>query len=155
MRFVVRDFGEADARAVAAWRYPPPYDVYDEASDPDDLEALMDATSWPGVYFAVDDADTEALAGFLELRHDGDEVELGLGMSPDLTGQGLGPSFVGTALAFARERWSPSTFALDVLPWNERAIRAYEHAGFVRGEVYVRRFPNGVERTFLRMTRPA
>ena len=155
MRFVVRDFGEDDAQAVAAWRYPPPYDVYDETNDPDDLEALLDETSWPGVFFAVDDADDGTLAGFLELRHAGDEVELGLGMRPDLTGQRLGPSFVEAALDFARNRWSPTAFALDVFPWNERAIRAYEHAGFVRGEVYVRTFPNGVERTFLRMTRPA
>jgi ribosomal-protein-alanine N-acetyltransferase len=155
MRFVVRDFAREDADAVAVWSYPPPYDVYDEANDPDDLRALLDETNWPGVFFAVDDADTGSLAGFLELRHRGDEVEVGLGMRPDLTGQGLGPSFVEAALAFARDRWSPSTFALDVFPWNERAIRAYERAGFVRGEVYLRRFENGNERTYLRMTRPA
>jgi ribosomal-protein-alanine N-acetyltransferase len=155
VRFVVRDFGKVDALAIAAWRYPPPYDVYDEANDPDDLERLMDETNWPGVFFAVDDADAEVLAGFVELHRDGDEVEVGVGMRPDLTGRRLGPSFVETALAFARDRWSPASFALDVFPWNERAIRAYEHAGFLRGEVYVRTYPNGVERTFLRMTRPA
>jgi ribosomal-protein-alanine N-acetyltransferase len=143
MRFVVRDFAREDAQAVVAWRYPPPYDVYDEENDPDDMAQLLDETSWPGVFFAVDDHDTGSLSGFLELHHDGREVEVGLGMRPDLTGQGLGPSFVEAALAFARDRWSPSTFALDVFPWNERAIRTYEHAGFARGEVYVRRFPNG------------
>jgi len=44
---------------------------------------------------------------------------------------------------------------LDVFPWNERAIKAYEHAGFERGEVYVRRFDGGIERRFLRMSRLA
>ncbi|MGZ8595608.1 MAG: hypothetical protein ACXWYJ_08105 [Actinomycetota bacterium] len=36
------------------------------------------------------------------------------------------------------------------------SIRARSwHAGFVRGEVYVRRFADGIEKEFLRMTRPA
>ena len=74
---------------------------------------------------------------------------------PTSPGKAWGPSFVEAALAFARDRWSPSTFALDVFAWNERAIRAYEHAGFVRGEIYLRRFENGNARTFLSMTRPA
>jgi RimJ/RimL family protein N-acetyltransferase len=42
-----------------------------------------------------------------------------------------------------------------VLPWNERAIRAYEHVGFVRGDRYVRRFEDGAAREFVRMERPA
>jgi [ribosomal protein S18]-alanine N-acetyltransferase len=82
-------------------------------------------------------------------------VEVGLGLRPDQTGRGLGPAYIESGLAFARDRWAPARFALDVYPWNERAIRAYEHVGFVRGERYVRRFDDGAEREFLRMTRPA
>jgi len=58
-------------------------------------------------------------------------------------------------LDFARAQWSPSGFTLDVFEWNARAIRAYERAGFVRGDVHLRRFPDGNEKEFLRMTRPA
>ena len=118
---------------------------------------MRDPARWGELEFAVDDAESGELVGFLEL--DGDRgpgacVEIGLGLRPDLTGRGLGPAFVGAAMAFARERWHPTTFALDVFPWNERAIRAYERAGFERGEVYVRTFPDGNEVTFLRMARP-
>jgi RimJ/RimL family protein N-acetyltransferase len=155
MRFVVRPFTEPDARAVVAWRYPPPYDVYDESEETEDGRTILDPARWPDTYFAVEDPDAGELVGFLELTPGVDEVEIGLGMRPDLIGMGLGPAFVTAALEFARERWAPATFALDVFPWNERAIRAYEKAGFVRGEVYLRRFPNGTERTFLRMSRPA
>ena len=88
--------------------------------------------------------------------HDLDgEVELGLGMRPDRTGLGLGAAFVEAAMAFARDRWVPRSFGLDVFPWNERAIRSYERAGCSRGEVYVRRFDGGNEVTFLRMGRRA
>ncbi|MGZ8583519.1 MAG: GNAT family N-acetyltransferase [Actinomycetota bacterium] len=157
MRFSIRAFTGDDADAVSSWRYPPPYDVYDASEDPSFEKEMRDPTRWGELEFAVDDAETGELAGFLELTviENRDFVEIGLGLKPDLTGRGLGCSYVEAAMAFARERWRPSTFALDVFPWNERAIRAYERAGFERGEVYVRQFADGNEVTFLRMARPA
>jgi ribosomal-protein-alanine N-acetyltransferase len=161
LAFSVRPFTRADADAIASWRYSPPYDAYDVLEDPSWEEEIFDEARWGASYFAVDDAGSGDLVGFYELvatgsDSDGDvEVEIGLGLRPDLTGHGVGASFVDAAMAFARERWHPRTFALDVLPWNERAIRAYERAGFARGEVYLRTFPDGNEVTFLRMTRPA
>ena len=70
-------------------------------------------------------------------------------------GSGLGAAFVEAAMGFARDRWAPRSFGLDVFPLNERAIRSYERAGFSRGEIYLRRFDGGNEVTFLRMGRPA
>ena len=157
MRFSVRAFTGQDADAVAGWRYPAPYDVYDASEDPSFEEGMRDPERWGELEFAVDDAESGELAGFLELTASADHgsVEIGLGLRPDLTGRGLGPSYIEAAMAFARQRWRPSMFVLDVVPWNERAIRAYERAGFERGDIYVRRFPDGNEVTFLRMARPA
>ncbi len=157
MRFSIRPFSEADADAVSSWRYEAPYDAYDAREDPTFDEEMRDSSRWGELEWAVDDAETGALVGFLELTwiEPSRLVELGLGMRPDLTGRGLGSTYVEAALAFSRMRWAPATFALDVFPWNERAIRAYERAGFVRGEVYDRTFPDGNVVTFLRMSRPA
>jgi ribosomal-protein-alanine N-acetyltransferase len=156
MRFAIRMLTPADAAAILGWHYDPPYDVYDMATDPgDDDELRAAAAVGDPTWCAVDDAKTGELVGFLDLKPGEGELELGLGLRPDLTGRGLGPSFVEAAMAHGLARWPAPTVWLDVLPWNERAMRAYEKAGFVRGEVYVRRFPNGAEVTFLRMTRPA
>jgi len=163
MDFTIRAFTGADADEVASWRYPAPYDVYDLTEDPSLDSEIRDPARWGATWFAADDAEPGTLAGFLELVASESEtegatrveVEVGLGLRPDLIGQGIGASFVDAALAFSRERWRPSTFALDVFPWNERAIRCYERAGFVRGEEYVRTFPDGNEVTFLRMARSA
>ena len=146
VRFTVRDFSEADASAIATWRYEPPYDVYNG-------EPEMDSGAWSDVWFAVDDSATAELVAFLELHAASGEIEIGLGLRPDLTGRGLGCQLVDAALRFAHQRWHATRFTLDVLPWNERAIRAYEKAGFDRGDIYVRRFEEGTERQFLRMTR--
>jgi ribosomal-protein-alanine N-acetyltransferase len=115
---------------------------------------MREPARWGTSWFAVDD-DEGDLIGFLEFHERDGEVEIGLGMRPDRTGLGNGSSFVEAALAFSRERWAPRWFGLDVFPWNERAIRTYERAGFTRGEVYIRRFEGGNEVTFLRMSRPA
>ena len=163
MRFTIRAFTEADADAVASWRYSAPYDVYDASHDPSIGEEMRDPSRWGASWFAADDAESGELAGFLELVASESEtaagtkveVEVGLGVRPDLTGRGIGLEFVLAALEFSHERWSPRAFALDVFPWNERAIRCYERAGFERGEVYDRRFEDGNEVTFLRMMRPA
>jgi ribosomal-protein-alanine N-acetyltransferase len=155
MRFRFRDFTETDARTIAAWHYEPPYDVYDMVQDPADLESMLNPQEWPDVWFAASDVVSGELTGFAELHLVGDMVEIGLGLRPDLTGAGFGPAFTEAVMTFARERWRPARFALDVFPWNERAIRAYEKTGFVRGDVYIRRFPGGTEREFLRMERPA
>ena len=59
-----------------------------------------------------------------------DEVRLGLGMRPDLTGRGLAQPFIEAGLDYARREWQPRTFRLWVAGWNERALRAYRRAGF-------------------------
>jgi len=152
--FSIRAFTGEDAEAVGTWRYPPPYGVYDLREDPEQDDDMRTAANWGVSWFAVDDGDGE-LIGYVEFHDLDGEVELGLGMRPDRTGLGLGAAFVEAAMAFARDRWVPRSFGLDVFPWNERAIRSYERAGFSRGEVYVRRFDGGNEVTFLRMGRRA
>jgi ribosomal-protein-alanine N-acetyltransferase len=154
VRFSIRPLTELDVEAMLGWHYAAPYDAYDWDADPgsdEDLRAGVGTDRW----YAVDDADTGELAGFLEITPGEEGVELGLGLHPDLTGQGLGRDLVEEALGFVRDRWSARPIWLDVLPWNERAIRVYEGVGFVRGEVYRRRFPDGGENTFLRMTLPS
>jgi ribosomal-protein-alanine N-acetyltransferase len=57
-------------------------------------------------------------------------ITIGLGMRPDLTGQGQGLAFVKAGLAFSQKRYAPTAFRLLVFTWNQRAINVYLHAGF-------------------------
>jgi ribosomal-protein-alanine N-acetyltransferase len=155
MRIEIRPLTVIDVASMRTWHYDPPYDPYDIDADPSDVELMLAAAVSGEGWYGAEDVETGEIVGFFEFVILGDQVEVGLGLRPDLTGRGLGAGFIERGLDFARERWSPATFALDVYEWNERAIRAYERAGFVRGEVYRRRFPGGNEKEFLRMTRPA
>ncbi|HEY7032084.1 MAG TPA: GNAT family N-acetyltransferase [Thermomicrobiales bacterium] len=161
MRFAFRAITPTDVEAIVAWRYPAPYDFYDW--DPaDDPAALLD----PLVGCVVADDDEGVVAGFACFGTAGqtpggrraglyDEplLDVGLGLRPDLTGRGLGLGFVSAALAIGRERFRPAGFRLSVAAFNERAVRVYERAGFVRGEQFFSP-SSGVETAFLLMRRP-
>lgn len=180
MSLVFTPLADADARVILAWRYDGPYAVYnspDPAMEPDfdPLAELLDPHS---PHFAVREAESAAAGGdsaqplgffgygsacevgaaetrglampYL-LRPDG-SATIGLGLRPDLTGQGRGLALVEAGLAYARDHYHPSLFRLYVLEWNQRAIRVYERAGFVAVGQTSLTAPEG-ERVFIEMTR--
>jgi [ribosomal protein S18]-alanine N-acetyltransferase len=129
----------------AGWRYPPPYDFYDDDGIPPHN---------PERFFGAYDEDG-TLAGFFYFDDRRDSVFYGLGIRPDLTGRGLGLEFVRAGIEFARGRFGPKRLVLDVAEFNERAIRVYERAGFSRTGSRVRRFENWGDVPFVDMERPA
>ncbi len=131
----------AAAHALATWRYPAPYDTYDVGDEPAALAEMLDARN---PWFVAFDTDGEPMGyccfgtaaevgweGEPRLWTMGDRtLSVGLGLRPDLTGQRLGLPFFTAVLAFATQRFTPDAFRLFVLPFNQRAIRVYERAGF-------------------------
>jgi ribosomal-protein-alanine N-acetyltransferase len=124
----------AYAADMVAWRYPPPYDVYD-MSGPD--AAFL--TSPEAAFFAL--IDTGELIGFRSFGADGQvaggsydssALDTGGGLRPDLTGQGLGREAIRTGLAFGRDRFTPAAFRVTVASFNLRALRVVEALGFRR-----------------------
>jgi RimJ/RimL family protein N-acetyltransferase len=152
-----------DARAVSDWKYDGVYAFYNASSSTDDsdLYGMLD-----GSHYSVLDGGG-ALAGFFAYgpsatvpgghrvhAYDSDALDMGLGMRPDLTGQGLGFSFVQSGLNFAMSNFSPVRFRLTVATFNERAIRVYERAGFNRGKTFTSETPNGEADFLLMVTDP-
>jgi ribosomal-protein-alanine N-acetyltransferase len=119
------------ATEIAGWHYEPPYDFYDFAAEPDDLAELLDPTRRGDRYYGAFD-ESGALVGFFYFAFHDDEVEVGLGLRPDLTGRGLGAEYLDAGLEFAQRRFELTHFRLYVATFNERAIRVYERAGFRR-----------------------
>ena len=143
---------QEEAEAIAEWRYPEPYSFYDWTADADDLRELLDPALRGEAYWAVKDGDE--LVGYFSLKPKGEDVEIGLGLRPDLTGRGLGAEFLAAGLEFARQRFAPERFTLAVATFNERAIKVYERAGFGRDRVYMHTTA-GAEWEFLDMSRTA
>lgn len=145
-----------DVAAVARWRYSGEYAFYNSTL----REMLLIRLAQMGlqlfgrtIYYSALDSHGE-LAGIFSFVRRGPTVEIGLGMRPDLTGHGAGREFLEAGLAFARQQIAPAGFRLDVARFNERAIRVYEHAGFVATRTFERRV-GGKPYEFVEMVRDA
>jgi len=133
-----------DARAMASWRYEGEYSFYNTGLFP---LLLVVPLRWllasMGVeVYAVRDESKE-VAGTFSYTRQHDSVEIGLAMRPDLTGRGLGLDFVRAGMDFARERFAPRAFTLDVATFNLRAIKVYQRAGFVPVATFKRSMRQG------------
>jgi [ribosomal protein S18]-alanine N-acetyltransferase len=130
-----------DAAAVASWRYPPPYDVYDAAG-----EAVGDAgPAYPppdergfGYYVVRDRAG--AVAAFVCFGPEGrvpgqtgddTTLDIGMGVRPDLLSSGLGSTLVPLVLEEAVRRFAPLRVRTAVAAFNERSLRLCARAGLL------------------------
>ncbi|HEU5216897.1 MAG TPA: GNAT family N-acetyltransferase [Gaiellaceae bacterium] len=149
----VVEWNETYSRELEAWHYEPPYDFYDLASDPDDLASNRDPTRYEHRRAVV--GEDGCLEAFWYFDRHGDATEVGIGLRPDLTGRGLGESFLRAQLEYAADRWQPATLRLFVAAWNERAIRLYERLGFREVARERRHFDLVGEHEFVQMERAA
>jgi ribosomal-protein-alanine N-acetyltransferase len=152
--FRFRLMSQGDAEAIARWHYPDPFSFYDWTSDPDDLAELLDPTARGDDYVAVEDEGGSLIGFFHYKRPHGARLEIGLGLHPEWTGQGLGKSFLEAGLGYARRRFAPKQFTLSVASFNRRAITVYERAGFAHVRVFTH-WTNGGEWEFIEMRRSA
>lgn len=158
MSYTFKEMTKEAAVIISHWEYPSPYNFYNMDPDEEGVAELMN-----GDYFCVTDG-TDHIAGFFcfglsarvpggyaaGLYIDEQRLDIGLGMNPALTGQGLGSEFVQEGLQWLQRQHGQSTFRLVVASFNERAKRVYAENGFVpRGTVLSK--INGEEVEFLYM----
>lgn len=136
---------EFHARAIIHWRYQAPYDFYNH--DPAQLDELLHSTFLnPSYhYFAVLD-DRNYLVAFRCFGEDArvsggdysaDALDMGGGLRPDLTGRGMGPQVIQSAINFANVAFSPPAFRTTIAGFNLRAQRACEKVGYVFAQRFV------------------
>lgn len=113
-----------------SWKYEGEYAFYDMTADPEDYREIVSPDLRGGRYFSV--FDEGVLTGFFCVEREGADVEIGLGLRPDLTGQGRGGHFLDEILRFVRENYDFDKIRLNVASFNERAIKVYERAGFAK-----------------------
>lgn|GEM_PF-127944 len=135
--FTFQPMNEASARATLEWHYEAPYDIYNIA--PDDVEKETQLLLDPlNAYYTISDEHGHLVA-YCCFGPDGQvpggdysaaALDIGLGVRPDLTGQGRGLTYVNAVLDFARRRFTPTAFRVTVAEFNKRALRVWKKAGF-------------------------
>jgi ribosomal protein S18 acetylase RimI-like enzyme len=143
--WVVTPLTEQQGRLLCEWRYPPPYDIYNFPTWEHMLtyeQEFADPHIREQQYLAICDISGE-LSGYAQLFPLAGWTRLGLGLHPDLCGQGLGRTFLRTIVHTAQQQKTSNQIDLEVLTWNSRAIALYEANGFIIEDTYSRPYGNG------------
>lgn len=129
----------AGATEIVAWRYEPPYDVYNIAPEfaAEGVAALLNPNFH---YYTVHDEHDELIAfrcfgadaRVMGGSYTDDALDMGGGLRPDLTGRGLGPQVLRAAIKFACTTFAPTALRVTVAGWNGRALQACAKVGFQR-----------------------
>lgn len=126
----------AHAEQIAGWVYEGAFGIYSFAQDAGAMRELMN-----GQYYAYLDSGRQ-LAGYFcygtfaqipAIETDAylpAMLDIGLGLRPDLCGNGRGAAFVKAGMDFAQAQFHARQLRLTVAVWNSRAIRTYEKLGF-------------------------
>jgi RimJ/RimL family protein N-acetyltransferase len=114
--------------AMASWRYPGPWSTYDVTGAIDPAE---------GFYAVLDE--TDDVIGYacfgVEARVPGFEetpgvLDVGVGMRPDLVGQGRGRAFATAVLEHGVAVTGTGRLRAVVQDWNARSLRLLAALGF-------------------------
>ncbi|PZD96422.1 GNAT family N-acetyltransferase [Paenibacillus sambharensis] len=138
-------FSEEHGRELCSWHYEPPYDLFNWPGW-EQMQQQGIEFGDPGIrdrqYTAILDEHHE-LIGYAQFFPLLGVTRLGLGLRPSLCSQGLGPAVVSLLIREAFRRSPDDELDLEVLTWNERAVRAYQKAGFEITDRYWRPTPTG------------
>ena len=151
MALIIKQMNNDEAKQASKWIYEEPYSIYSMDESDDTINELMN-----GHYYSVLD-EAENLVGYYCFGESaqvpaGNEfgvydsaymTDIGLGIKPDLCGQGLGLRILSSGIDFARDTLSVMGFRLTVATFNKRAIKTYQRVGFKKVNSFERASENG------------
>jgi len=126
----LRPFTMDQARQVASWTYPAPYQAYN-ISWQEVInqgygmgQAPIQAREFVSLYLG------DAFIGYGRIKRQKNQAVIGIGLAPDYCGRGLGGPAFKVLIAEALLRHPVKVLKLLVRTFNQRAIRTYENLGF-------------------------
>lgn len=132
------------------WHYDAEYSFYDMEADKEDLVEFLDPNKRGDSNFVVT-KDNDIIGFFSFNQVDINTIDIGLGMRPNLTGNGSGLEFLKAGIEFAESKYTPQKIILSVSTFNQRAIKVYRKIGFEEVDTFMQN-TNGDSFEFLKMT---
>ena len=135
--FTIQPMDEASARAIIRWHYDAPYDLYNVPPDEADASTSYWTDPQNGCYRITNEFGE--LVGYCSFGLDGqvpggdyrqEALDIGMGVRPDLTGQGQGVHFAQAVLDFAAHAFAHPQFRVTIAAFNKRAQRVWQKLKF-------------------------
>ncbi|MGD7043045.1 GNAT family N-acetyltransferase [Jeotgalibacillus proteolyticus] len=118
------------------WHYDREYSFYDMEADQEDLKEFIDPVKRGSSVYSVMNHH-ELIGYFTFTQTDAETYDIGLGLRPDLTGQGLGSAFLRSGISFGERSFNPKRLTLSVATFNQRAIKLYKNFGFKETDIFL------------------
>ncbi|MGH8000930.1 MAG: GNAT family N-acetyltransferase, partial [Brasilonema sp.] len=141
MQFQFHPLTRSEATELISWRYDKPLDFYNIQVDIDVLQNTVDFFIDPAnSYFAISSqkhdftafccfgADAQVPGGG---DYSLDALDIGLGIRPEFTGQGLGSRIAIATIDYARQWFSPQRLRVTIAAFNKRALKVWQNLAFV------------------------
>jgi len=127
---------EKSAREFLAWKYEAPYEIYNYSPENFEQDLAYHLNPRNNI-FSMYQNDT--LIGYCSFGRDAqvpggdyseDALDIGMMITPELTGQGQGTGFVASIIQHASETYKSGKLRVTILESNKRAMKVWENNGF-------------------------
>ena len=143
MEFEFRPLEKSHALAILGWQYPTPYELYNFREDnrQADLHDLLDPQN---ALFGIFNQHGE-LDGYCSFGADGQvpggdysvqALDIGMGIKPDLTGQGNGKRYTMAVARYGVQRYQINRLRVTIAVFNHRAQPVWRSLGFKPVETF-------------------
>lgn len=129
----IEQLSQKNAEVIANnWHYDGDYAFYDMKNDPEDYEEIVTPELRSDHYFQILDENGQLSAFFCldPVEKEPSQVEVGLGMAPELTGHGRGLTLMKIIQDFVEQKHQYKKVILTVAEFNQRAQKVYQKAGY-------------------------
>lgn len=145
MQLKIWGFTKENAMEVCQWRYNDEYSIYDYPSWEEASKGKWGITieeKRKNEFQSILNEKDE-FCGYIRMIESSDHILIGLGLKPELCGQGLGNQLMEIIKKQCFEKFPNKKICLEVREFNKRAIRCYEKAGFRVVDKYEKETPLG------------
>ena len=143
--FLFQVLNPQQALSILNWHYVSPYDYYnfDAGYFQENLCYLLDPKN---AVFSILNNDGE-LEGFCSFgldaqvsggRYRDEALDIGMGIRPDLTGQGLGKYYALSTAQYGGRHFKAKQLRVTIAAFNQRAQRVWKQIGFKQVEKFVK-----------------
>ena len=114
------------------WRYDGEYSVYNVPWDEAVKQnwSIADEAKRNIQFRGVIDENNRLIGFFRMTKDDNNDIEIGLGMHPELCGQGFGKEFVKIITDYAHQKFPEHKLYVEVRTFNKRAFSCYNSSGY-------------------------
>ena len=145
MEYTQKEMSLEDAMLIANWSYPEPYEIYNLGISKENIAELLGG-EYSAVYldgelfgfFCTGESARIPIEPAASIYKSESAVDIGLGISPCMTGRGLGRGFLSFAIECIKQNRPNAALRLTVADFNERAIKAYKALGFEKTAQFIR-----------------